>query len=185
MYSIVTETPLLSQSIIKQRERLDSSPLLPQLPETKCNPACYPTRIISSLISHLITLSSNIIRFAIYLSNILRVYSPGSVGSPEGSLIYRTTCTWSEKLRQQAYSDADWAADVTDGRSTTGHCIRWENENGLWFNGKARSSLLLWTCEVYMALNSGMLCYYTLYLLDKDIKISREEVWCSNNNLNS
>ena len=34
-----------------------------------------------------------------------------------------------EKLQLHAYSDADWAADTTDRRSTTGYCVCL-NENG-------------------------------------------------------
>ena len=39
------------------------------------------------------------------------------------------TKTPNEKLQLHAYSDADWAADTTDRRSTTGYCVSL-NENG-------------------------------------------------------
>ena len=56
-----------------------------------------------------------------------------------------------EKLQLHPYSDADWAADTTDRRSTTRYCVSL-NENGPLISWKTKKS----TCEAeYMALASA------------------------------
>ncbi len=67
-----------------------------------------------------------------------------------------------------AYSDADWAADVTDKRSTTGYCISL-NKNGplVSWKTKRQPTVALSTCEAeYMALAATVQeCLYLEQLL--------------------
>ncbi len=67
-----------------------------------------------------------------------------------------------------AYSDADWAADVTDRRSTTGYCISL-NKNGplVSWKTKRQPTVALSTCEAeYMALAATVQeCLYLEQLL--------------------
>src|SRR4029434_11014516 len=50
-------------------------------------------------------------------------------GPPEKGLSFRRND--SEKLGIQAYSDADWAADTSDRRSTTGYCVSLSQNSSL------------------------------------------------------
>lgn len=73
-------------------------------------------------------------------------------GTIDKGLCYRKSDN--EKLWLQAYSDSDWAADVTDRRSTTGYCVSL-NENGplISWKTKKQPTVALSTCEAeYMAL---------------------------------
>lgn len=67
-----------------------------------------------------------------------------------------------------AYSDANWAADISDRRSTTGYCISL-NKNGPLVSWKTRRQLTvaLSTCEAeYMALTATVQeCLYLQQLL--------------------
>lgn len=67
-----------------------------------------------------------------------------------------------------AYSDADWAADATDRRSTTGYCVCL-NENGpvVSWKTKKQPTVALSTCEAeYMALAATVQeCIYLTQLL--------------------
>ena len=59
-----------------------------------------------------------------------------------------------ESLGLQAYSDADWAADASDRRSTTGYCVSMGKDSSLvsW-KAKKQPTVALSTCEAeYMAL---------------------------------
>lgn len=75
----------------------------------------------------------------------------------------------SEKLGLVAYSDADWAADTTDRRSTTGYCVSLSKNSSLvsW-KTKKQPTVALSTCEAeYMALASTMQeCIYLEQLLE-------------------
>lgn len=75
-------------------------------------------------------------------------------GTAEKGLSFRrNNC---EKLGIQAYSDADWAADTCDRRSTTGYCVSLSQNSSLvsWKTRK-QPTVALSTCEAeYMALAS-------------------------------
>ena len=75
----------------------------------------------------------------------------------------------SEKLGLLAYSDADWAADTTDRRSTTGYCVSLSRNSSLisWKTRK-QPTVALSTCEAeYMALASTIQeCIYLEQLLE-------------------
>lgn len=67
-----------------------------------------------------------------------------------------------------AYSDADWASDTTDRRSTTGYCISLsENSSLVSWKTKKQPTVALSTCEAeYMALASTIQeCIYLEQLL--------------------
>ena len=51
-------------------------------------------------------------------------------------VLYYRKCD-NEGLGLRADSDGDWAADVTDRRSTTGYCVS-RNENGPWVSWKTK-----------------------------------------------
>lgn len=74
----------------------------------------------------------------------------------------------SEKLGIQAYSDADWASDTSDRRSTTGYCVSLSKNSSLvsWKTRK-QPTVALSTCEAeYMALASTIQeCLYLEQLL--------------------
>lgn len=73
-----------------------------------------------------------------------------------------------EKLGIQAYNDADWAADTSDRRSTTGYCVSLSQNSSL-VSWKTRKQpiVALSTCEAeYMALASTIQeCLYLEQLL--------------------
>ena len=72
-------------------------------------------------------------------------------GTSDKELCFRKS---SETLGLQAYSDADWAADTSDRRSTTGYCVSMAKESSLvsW-RSKKQPTVALSTCEAeYMAL---------------------------------
>ena len=75
----------------------------------------------------------------------------------------------SEELGIQAYSDADWASDTSDRRSTTGYCVNLSKNSSLvsW-KTKKQPTVALSTCEAeYMALASTIQeCLYLEQLLD-------------------
>lgn len=68
-----------------------------------------------------------------------------------------------------AYSDANWEADVTDRRSTTGYCISLNKDGPLvsW-KTKRQPTVALSTCEAeYMALAATVQeCLYPQQLLE-------------------
>lgn len=74
-----------------------------------------------------------------------------------------------ENLRIQAYSDADWAADVNDRRSTSGYCVSLSKDGTLvsW-KSKKQPTVALSTCESeYVALAATIQeCLYLTQLLD-------------------
>lgn len=75
----------------------------------------------------------------------------------------------SQKLGLTAYSDADWAGDTTDRRSTTGYCVSLsENSCLVSWKTKKQPTVALSTCEAeYMALASTMQeCMYLKQLLE-------------------
>lgn len=73
-----------------------------------------------------------------------------------------------KELRLWAYRDADWAADVTDRRSTIGYCISLSVDGPLisW-KTKRQPTVALSTCEAeYMALAATLQeCLYLMQLL--------------------
>jgi len=74
----------------------------------------------------------------------------------------------SKKLGIQAYSDADWAADTSDRRSTTGYCVSLsQNSSLVWWKIRKQPTVALLTYEAeYMALASTILkCIYLEQLL--------------------
>lgn len=87
-------------------------------------------------------------------------------GTAEKGLCFRRND--SEKLGLQAYSDADWAADTSDRRSTTGYCVSLSKNSSLvsWKTRK-QPTVALSTCEAeYMALASTIQeCIYLEQLL--------------------
>ncbi|XP_066542004.1 uncharacterized protein [Hoplias malabaricus] len=87
-------------------------------------------------------------------------------GTSEKELCYRKC---DDKLKVQAYSDANWAADLNDRRSTTGYCVSL-NENGplISWKTKKQPTVALSTCEAeYMALAATVQeCLYLLQLLE-------------------
>lgn len=96
------------------------------------------------------------------VKHVLR-YLKGSRGK---ELCFRK-CS-SGKLGLQAYSDADWASDVSDRRSMTGYCVSL-NENGplISWKTKKQTTTALSTCEAeYMALAATIQeCMYLTYLI--------------------
>lgn len=72
-------------------------------------------------------------------------------GTADKELCFRKS---SEGLGLQAHSDADWAADTTDRRSTTGYCVRMcEGSSLVSWKTKKQPTVALSTCEAeYMAL---------------------------------
>ena len=88
-------------------------------------------------------------------------------GTTERELCFRRND--SEKLGLLAYSDADWAADTTDRRSTTGYCVSLSKNSSLvsWKTRK-QPTVALSTCEAeYMALASTIQeCIYLEQLLE-------------------
>lgn len=87
-------------------------------------------------------------------------------GTTDKGLTFRRNTT--ENLGIQAYSDADWAADTSDHRSTTGYCVSL-SENSALVSWKTRKqpAVALSTCEAeYMALASTIQeCLYLKELL--------------------
>ncbi|XP_053567634.1 uncharacterized protein LOC128657344 [Bombina bombina] len=61
---------------------------------------------------------------------------------------------FSENLKIEAYSDADWASDVNDRRSMTGNCfIQTKNSPLIAWKSKKQPTIALSTCEAeYIAL---------------------------------
>lgn len=96
------------------------------------------------------------------VKHVLR-YLKGTV--EKGLSFRRNDC---EKLGIQAYSDADWAADTSDRRSTTGYCVSLSQNSSLvsWKTRK-QPTVALSTCEAeYMALASTIQeCLYLEQLL--------------------
>lgn len=87
-------------------------------------------------------------------------------GTVDKELCYQKSDT--DKMEIQAYSDADWAADATDRRSTTGYCVCLK-ENGpvVSWKTKKQPTVALSTCEAeYMALAATIQeCLYLTQLL--------------------
>lgn len=72
-------------------------------------------------------------------------------GTADKQLCFRKS---SESLGLQAYSDADWAGDANDRRSTTGYCVSMDKDSSLvsW-KAKKQPTIALSTCEAeYIAL---------------------------------
>ncbi len=72
-------------------------------------------------------------------------------GTIDHELCYKKS---DEKLKLVAYSDADWASDLNDRRSTTGYCFSLTQDGPLisW-KSKKQSTVALSTCEAeYIAL---------------------------------
>lgn len=88
-------------------------------------------------------------------------------GSSDKELCYRKSDDM--ELWIQAYSDADWAADQTDRRSTTGYCVSLSESGPLisW-RTKKQPTVALSTCEAeYMALAATVQeCMYLVQLLE-------------------
>lgn len=87
-------------------------------------------------------------------------------GTSEKGLCFQRSC---EKLGIQAYSDADWATDVSDRRSTTGYCVRLnKNSSPVSWKTRKQPTVALSTCEAeYMALASTIQeCLYLEQLLE-------------------
>ncbi len=87
-------------------------------------------------------------------------------GTAEKGLSFRRND--SEKLGIQAYSDADWAADTSDRRSTTGYCVSLcQNSSLISWKTRKQPTVALSTCEAeYMALASTIQeCLYLEQLL--------------------
>ena len=73
-----------------------------------------------------------------------------------------------EGLGLRIYTDADWAADVTDRRSTTGYCVSLsENTSLISWKTRKQPTVALSTCEAeYMSLASALQeCLYLEQLL--------------------
>lgn len=87
-------------------------------------------------------------------------------GTAEQELCFRRNDT--PKLGVRVYSDADWASDMTDKRSTSGYCTSLREGSALisWKTRK-QATIALSTCEAdYMSLASGMQeCIYLEQLL--------------------
>ena len=72
-------------------------------------------------------------------------------GTTDKKLCFRKS---DSSLGLRAYSDADWAGDASDGRSTTGYCVSMGKDSSLvsW-KAKKQPTVALSTCEAeYMAL---------------------------------
>lgn len=104
-------------------------------------------------------------------------------GTKDKEIVYRK-CD-SDQLEIQAFSDADWAADVTDRRSTTGYCVCL-NKKGpvVSWKTKKQPTVALSTCEAeYMALAATIQeCLYLTQLLDgmDSCKYTPPKVWEDN-----
>ena len=87
-------------------------------------------------------------------------------GTTEQGLCFRRNDT--EKLGLRVYSDADWASDPADRRSTSGYCVSLNEESSLisWKTRK-QPTVALSTCEAeYMSLASAIQeCIYLEQLL--------------------
>lgn len=86
-------------------------------------------------------------------------------GTANKGLTFRRS---TENLGIKAYSDADWAADASDRRSTTGYCVSLsENSALVSWKTKKQPTVALSTCEAeYMALASTVQeCLYLEHLL--------------------
>ena len=87
-------------------------------------------------------------------------------GTADKGLTFRRS---TENLGIKAYSDADWAADTSDRRSTTGYCVSLsENSALVSWKAKKQPTVALSTCEAeYMALASTVQeCLYLEQLLE-------------------
>ena len=87
-------------------------------------------------------------------------------GTADKGLTFRRS---TEHLGIKAYSDADWAADTIDRRSTTGYCVSLsENSALVSWKAKKQPTVALSTCEAeYMALASTVQeCLYLEQLLE-------------------
>ena len=89
-------------------------------------------------------------------------------GTSDKKLCYRKS---DENLGLQAYSDADWAGDVKDRRSTTGYCVLYSLSQGgtlVSWKTKKQPTVALSTCEAeYIALAATIQeCLYLTQLLD-------------------
>lgn len=87
-------------------------------------------------------------------------------GTADKGLTFRRNDT--ENLGLQAYSDADWAADASDRRSTTGYCVSLcKNSALISWKTRKQPTVALSTCEAeYMALASTIQeCLYLEQLL--------------------
>lgn len=88
-------------------------------------------------------------------------------GTTNKELRFRRNDT--EKLGIMAYSDADWAGDTADRRSTTGYCVSLsKNSSFVSWKTKKQPTVALSTCEAeYTALASTMQeCKYLEQLLE-------------------
>lgn len=87
-------------------------------------------------------------------------------GTAEKGLCFRRS---SDKLGIQAYSDADWASNVNNRRSTTGYCVTLsKNSFPVSWKTRKQPTVALSTCEAeYMALASTIQeCLYLRQLLE-------------------
>lgn len=87
-------------------------------------------------------------------------------GTIDNELCYKKSA---ESLHLVAYSDADWAQNLSDRRSTTGYCISLtEKGPAVSWKSKKQPTVALSTCEAeYMALAATTQeCLYLVQLLD-------------------
>jgi hypothetical protein len=88
-------------------------------------------------------------------------------------LVYKANQHHGGVIKLCAYSDADWAGDLTDRKSTTGYCT-FMNDNLISWTTKKQSTVALSSCEAeYMAISDVVkeIMWMRIMLTEMDIQI--------------
>jgi hypothetical protein len=93
-------------------------------------------------------------------------------------LVYTSNQHHAGVAKIHAYSDADWAGDITDRKSTTGYCT-FMNDNLISWTTKKQSTVALSSCEAeYMAISDVVkeLMWMRILLTEIDIQIETPSI---------